>query len=272
MEPTLTPPARTKIFFTSDAHLGSYYHQDALAVERKLTAWLDSIKYEAIALYLLGDMFDYWFEYKTVVPRGHVRFLGKLAELSDMGVEIHFFAGNHDIWFTDYLGQEIGATIHHRPIITDLLGKRFRLSHGDSEYCPLKKSYNFLYHAFRSPLLIKLYGAIHPRWTVGFAMNWSLRSRKKGLKQETEGKIPHAYRNEYFNVEDEWLVKFSKEYSLQHPDIDFFIYGHRHIMMDLAIKNDKRVVILGDWLSYFSFGVWDGSAFYLEVWDPQEQA
>ena len=126
---------RTKVFFTSDAHLGSAYHKDPRAVEQRLVRWLQTIQSEARAVYFLGDMFDYWFEYRAVVPRGYVRFLGQVAMMHDQGVEIHFFAGNHDVWFRDYLEEEVGAIIHHHAEVVELMGKTFRLAHGDEEYC-----------------------------------------------------------------------------------------------------------------------------------------
>ena len=187
---------RTKIFFTSDAHLGSGYHKDPRAVECRLVRWLQSIEAEAKAVYFLGDMFDYWFEYKAVVPQGHVRFLGQVALMHDKGVEIHFFAGNHDVWFRDYLTHEVGAIIHHDALTVELMGKTFRLAHGDKEYCVQKFSNKFLYKLFRNPLARLLYAAVHPRWTVGFALSCSLRSRKRGMARRAHGKIPHAYHND----------------------------------------------------------------------------
>lgn len=152
---------RKKIFFASDAHLGARFHKDPLAIEKKLVRWLDSIKDEAMAIYFLGDMFDYWYEYKYVVPKGFIRFLGKLAELSDSGVEIHIFIGNHDIWMFDYLPNEIGAIIHRDVLITDLLGKRFFLGHGD-EVDYRSKAFRFIRALFRNKFCQWLYGRIHP--------------------------------------------------------------------------------------------------------------
>ena len=141
--------SRKKIYFASDAHLGARFHKDPLAVEKKLVRWLDSIKDEAMAIYFLGDMFDYWYEYKYVVPKGFTRFLGKLAELSDSGIEIHIFIGNHDIWMFDYLPNEIGAVIHRDVLTTDLLGKRFFLGHGD-EVDYRSKAFRFIRALFRN--------------------------------------------------------------------------------------------------------------------------
>lgn len=255
---------RTKIYFTSDAHLGSRHHRDPRAVEIRLTHWLEEIRHEAKAIYFMGDMFDYWFEYRHVVPRGFTRFLGKVAELSDEGVEIHFFAGNHDVWLTDYLEKEVGAHIHMHGITVELNGKTFRLAHGDEEYRTVKRSYDFMYRLFRNPLARKLYAAVHPRWTVGLAYSISLKSRRKGEKHKTEGKIPHAYANDYFDVENEWLIHFAKEHNREHPEIDCYIFGHRHLLIDMALRDDKRVIILGDWIRYNSYAVWDGKQLILE--------
>ena len=258
---------RTKIFFTSDAHLGSGYHKDPRAVECRLVRWLQSIEAEAKAVYFLGDMFDYWFEYKAVVPQGHVRFLGQVALMHDKGVEIHFFAGNHDVWFRDYLTHEVGALIHHDALTVELMGKTFRLAHGDKEYCVQKFSNKFLYKLFRNPLARLLYAAVHPRWTVGFALSCSLRSRKRGMARRAHGKIPHAYHNDYFEVEKELLVLIAKHHAERHPEIDYYLFGHRHLLLDLALRGDKRVLILGDWLQYNSYAVWDGEHLYLDQFE-----
>lgn len=262
---------RNKIYFTSDAHLGSGYHRDPMEVERRLVRWLESIRHEARAVYFLGDMFDYWFEYRTVVPRGYVRFLGLLGQMSDEGIEIHFFAGNHDVWFADYLPREIGATIHHHSEVVELAGKRFRLSHGDEEYTMTSFGHKALYRIFRSRVCRLLYSAIHPRWTVGFAMAWSLHSRRHGLRKQTIGRTPHAYHNEYFDLEREHLVRYTKELLIPaHPEIDFYLYGHRHIMLDMALRDDRRIIVLGDWLQYNSYAVWDGQHLYLEQFESDE--
>lgn len=259
---------RTKVYFTSDAHLGSAYHAEPIEVERRLVRWLDSISHDARAIYFLGDMFDYWFEYRDVVPRGYVRFLGRVACLADEGVEIHFFAGNHDVWFADYMQREFGAKVHHRAEIIEIGGKTFRLSHGDEEYRREHWTNDLLYRLFRNKLARWLYAGLHPRWTVGFAMAWSLHSRKKGLRK-TLGDIPHAYHNEYFEVEQEPLVRYTKALIETQPEIDYYLYGHRHLMLDLALKGGKRMMILGDWLSYNSYAVWDGTNLLLEQFEVE---
>ncbi len=252
---------RTKIYFASDAHLGARFHKDSIAIERKLVRWLDQIKVDAKALWLLGDMFDYWYEYKYVVPKGFTRFLGKLAELSDAGIEIHIFIGNHDVWMFDYLPKEIGAVIHREPLTIDLMGKRFFLAHGD-EVDNRSRMFQMIRWIFRNRVCQILYSAIHPRWTFGFAMGWSLSSRKKGLKKSEEV----VYQGE----NNEYLVQFAKSYMLEHPDINFFIFGHRHIMLDLMLSRSCRMLIAGDWMQYFSYIVWDGDYLYMDQFEQED--
>lgn len=256
---------RNKIYFTSDAHLGSAYHPNPINVERCIVRWLDEIAPTAKAIYFLGDMFDYWFEYRYVIPKGYVRFLGKLASLSDDGIELHFFTGNHDTWLGNYLKQELNAQIHTESKVVELNNKKFRLSHGDEEYRSVSKANNFLYLLFRNKLARTLFAAIHPRWTVGFALSWSLSSRKKGLRKK--GGVPHTIHNEYFDIEQEHLVKITKQYIQEKEEIDFYLYGHRHLMLDLMLKDKKRMLILGDWITYNSYAVWDGEHLVLQQFE-----
>ena len=244
-----------KIYFVSDAHLGARFHADPRAVEQRLVRWLDHIKADASAVWLLGDVFDYWYEYKYVVPKGHIRFLGKLAELADSGIEIHIFIGNHDVWIFDYLPKEIGAVIHREPLTIDLLGKRFFLAHGD-EVDDRSWSFRLLRAIFRNRLCQWLYASIHPRWTFGFALGWSLNSRKKGLKQ-------------YQGEQEEYLVAFAQHYLQSHPDINFFIFGHRHIMLDLELKPESRLLITGDWMVLFSYIEWDGTTLQIKQFEKE---
>jgi UDP-2,3-diacylglucosamine hydrolase len=237
-----------KIYFAADAHLGNRFIDDPLEAEKKLVRWLDSIKDKARAIWFLGDMFDYWYEYKYVVPKGHTRFLGKLAELSDRGVEIHLFIGNHDIWMFDYLPQEIGAVIHQGPLTVELLGKRFFLAHGD-EVGRQTFVFRFLQAMFRNKICQFFYSGIHPRWTFDFAKRWSLRSRKKSN--------PNALVNTL--EAPGYLTDFTHEYLQTHPDIDFFIFGHCHIPLDTDLSPTSRLLIAGEWMSYFSYIEWDGS-------------
>ena len=250
------------IYFAADAHLGNSYTDDPLEAEKKLVRWLDSIKDDARAIYFLGDMFDYWYEYKYVVPKGHVRFLGKLAELSDRGIEIHLLIGNHDIWMFDYLPDEIGALIHQGPLIVDLLGKRFFLAHGD-EVGKQSIHFRFLQALFRNKICQFLYAGIHPRWTFAFARRWSLNSRKKGLQDGTSNPLLTAG----------YLIEFAGEYIQTHPDIDFFIFGHCHKLLDMKLKTGDtlnpiaRLLVVGEWMSHFSYIQWDGHQLSLKLFE-----
>ncbi len=248
-----------KIYFISDTHLGNNYLKKPEEAERKLVQWLDSIKTDAKAVFFLGDIFDYWYEYKYVVPKGHIRVLGKLAELSDSGIEIHLFTGNHDIWMFDYLPQETGATIHHRPFTVELLGKKFFLGHGDEVgYRSFK--YRMIQSLFRNRVCQRLYATIHPRWTFAFARRWSLSSRKKGLdfKKFAATRIRNT----------DALEQFVRSYLTNHSDINFFLFGHLHIMLDQKITSSCRLLITGDWMQHFSYAVWDGIKMELTQFEP----
>ena len=243
-----------KVYFLSDAHLGAKTHRDSLEAEKKLCRWLDHVKQDADSIYLMGDIFDYWYEYKYVVPKGFTRLLGKLAEVTDSGVEVHFFIGNHDIWLTDYLSKECGMILHFEPLIVDIKGRKFFLAHGDG-LGDDSRLFHFLRKVFHNKFLRKCFSAIHPRWTVPLAHAWSSDSREKG------GVI------EYLGEDNEYLILFSKEKLKEINDIDYFIYGHRHILLNLAIAEHSRVVILGDWITLFSYAEFDGENLLLKRWE-----
>ena len=240
-----------KAYFASDLHLGASVIADNRAHEQRFTAWLDSIKTDATQLFLLGDIFDFWYEYKRVVPKGFVRFLGKLAELSDAGVEIHFFIGNHDVWAFDYLTAEIGATVHRNPFTTELNGKKFYMAHGDG-LGDTSLSFRFIRGMFHSKILQWLFSTfIHPDAALRFGLWWSKKNRLN------EKEIP------YKGEQNEYLIQFAKKYAETQPDIDYFVFGHRHIVLDFQLKNKSRVIILGDWFKNFSYGCFDGEKFFL---------
>ncbi len=243
-----------KVYFLADAHLGAKTNHDSPEAEKKLCRWLDYVRQDADSIYLLGDIFDYWFEYKHVVPKGFTRLLGKIAEITDSGVKVHFFIGNHDIWLTDYLSTECGMILHFEPLIVNILGKKFFLAHGDG-LGDDSKSFYILRKVFHSKFLRKCFSAIHPRWTIPLAHAWSGSSRKKG------GVL------DYLGEDNEYLVRFSKEKLKETQDINYFIYGHRHILLNLPIAEHSRVVILGDWITLFSYAEFDGESLKLEQWE-----
>jgi UDP-2,3-diacylglucosamine hydrolase len=251
-----------KIYFVADIHLGNLFAENAGDAEKKMIQWLDDIKKDAAAVYFLGDIFDYWYEYKYVAPRGHVRFLGKLAELSDLGVEIHLLIGNHDIWMFDYLREEIGAIIHRKPFTVELLGQKFFLGHGDEVgYRPFK--YRFIQSMFRNRICQRLYSTIHPRWSFGFARRWSLSNRIRGQKIK---RIELAQARNAKAIEN-----FAKSYLQTYPDIHFFVFGHLHILLDQTIAPSSRLLIIGDWMHLFSYAVWDGSRMTLSHYSVDRQ-
>ena len=237
-------------------HLGSDIFEDPKMTEKRFVHWLDSIEEEAKALYLLGDIFDFWFEYKKVIPKGFTRFLGKIAEMSDKGIEIHFFTGNHDIWFFDYLPKELGVIIHKEPLVTEIDGKIFYLAHGDG-LGDNSRSFRLLRSIFHNRVCQVLFSTVPTRWGIGFALRWSRLSRKKGKAQPTP----------YFGEDKEHLVLYAKEYIKEHPETDFLIFGHRHILLDLMLNKKSRMMIIGDWIEYNSYAVWEGEGLLLEQFE-----
>ena len=241
------------VYFLSDAHLGSLAIEHRRTQERRLVRFLDSIKDKAAAIYLLGDMFDFWDEYRYVVPKGFTRFLGKLSELSDMGVEIHYFTGNHDIWAYDYLEKECGVILHKQPLTTEIYGKIFVLAHGDGLGDPDKK-FKFIRALFHNKVCQFLFSTIHPRWSMWLGLTWAKHSR---MKRNNNEEPPYMGENR------EHLVLYTKEYIKTHPDVDYFIYGHRHIEIDLQLSRKSRMIVLGDWITQFSYVVYDGEHMFM---------
>lgn len=238
--------SRANTYFLSDFHLGARYFEEPRETERRVVDFLDSIKGDAKEVYLLGDILDYWFEYRYVVPRGFTRFFGKIAELTDLGVKVYWFIGNHDIWIFDYLPNELGVEVIDGEVTKEIDGKVFFLAHGDG-VGKQPRSFRMLRSLFRNRLCQKLYSAIHPRWTIPFALSWSNSSRKG------DDEYP-----EYKGEENEFLEIFANDYLKSHK-VDYFVFGHRHIMLDKKLQGGATLVVLGDWLHYCSYAVWDGN-------------
>jgi len=248
--------AKNKTYFASDIHLGSDIFENPKIAEMRFVRWLDTIKNDAKALYLLGDIFDFWFEYKKVVPRGFTRFLGKIAEMHDNGTEIHFFTGNHDIWVFDYLPKEVGAIIYKKPLLTEIDGKFFYLAHGDG-LGDRSRSFKLIRSVFHNRFCQLLFARFPSAWGIGLAHRWSKHNRKKGIKTPAP----------YFGENKEHLVLYAKEYVKNHSEVDFLIFGHRHIMLDLMLNRKSRLMIIGDWMQYFSYAVFDGKELSLEQFE-----
>lgn len=244
---------RNCVYFISDLHLGAGYIPDPRLHERRIADWLRSIAPTARSLYLLGDVMDYWYEYRTVAPRGHLRFLGALAELADSGTEIVWIKGNHDVWLFDYLRDEIGLTVADGVIDTEIDGRRFVMEHGDG-VGEMRRSYRMMRRLFRNRFAQWLYAGIHPRWTVGFAHAWSKHSRLHGCKAPDCTTLP----------DDDRLVEFARGYMQANGPVDFFIFGHRHQLVDMKLNDESRLIILGDAFSLMTYGVWNGRDFALK--------
>ena len=245
-----------KLYFASDFHLGAGGYEASRQREDRLVRWLDSIKADAAEVYLMGDVFDFWFEYKTVVPKGYIRFLGKLAELADAGIKIYLFKGNHDMWMFDSFEQEFGATIISDELEIERNGKKFYLHHGDG-LGPGDASYKMLKKVFRSRFCQWLFARIHPNFGVGVANSWSRKSR-----------IAKSKWDKYHEIEQEWLVIASRELvSANH--YDFLIFGHRHLPLEIQINEHSRYVNLGEWVNYNSYAVFDGDELILCYFEPE---
>ncbi len=240
-------------YFISDLHLGAGYIADPRGHERRIARWLKSIAPTARTLYLLGDVMDYWYEYKTVAPQGHLRFLGALAELADGGTEIVWLKGNHDVWLFDYLKNEIGLKVVDGVVDTVIDGRRFVMEHGDG-VGESRTSYRLLRGLFRNRFAQWLYSAIHPRWTVGFAFAWSRHSRLTGRKPSGDTVLPP----------DDLLVKFAQDFMQRTGHVDYFVFGHRHQLIDMEVSPDTRLIVLGEAFSMMTYGVWNGADFMLK--------
>ena len=238
----------TKTYFLSDFHLGAKYIDNPRKQEQRIVSFLESIRNDAKEIYLLGDILDYWFEYRYVVPKGYVRFFGKIAELADSGIKIYWFIGNHDIWIFDYLPSELGVEIVDGSQIKQIDGKTFFIAHGDG-LGDESRSFRMLRAFFRNRFCQRLYAGIHPRWTVPLALNWSRSNRVNGEDRP-------------FGC-DEPLQRFVTNYK-EDQKIDYFVFGHRHVAVDKSIGNNSRLIILGDWIKLYSYAVYDGNDLRLQ--------
>lgn len=246
----------SKIYFASDFHLGAPNQHDSMLRERRIVRWLEYIEQDAAALYLLGDVFDFWFEYRSVVPKGYVRLLGKLAELADGGLPITYFVGNHDLWMQTYFEQELGIATHRAPLRCTLHGKHFLLGHGDG-LGPHDTNYKRLKKIFTNPICRSLFSWVHPDIGTALAMSWSRRSRHTNDIQPDEFKTK----------EQEWLYAYAVRKHAQQP-FDFAIFGHRHLPIDCHLPNNTtRYINLGAWFASNSYAVFDGNNVQLQFFE-----
>jgi UDP-2,3-diacylglucosamine hydrolase len=246
--------ADKSIYFLSDFHLGAPTADASLVREKKIVAFLDEIKNNASQIFIVGDLFDFWYEYKKLVPKGYVRILGKLAELTDAGITIHFFVGNHDMWMKDYFEKELKINVYFEPKEFVLGNKNFLVGHGDG-LGPGDEGYKFIKKIFRNKFCQWLFGILPPRLGIGIA---DFFSRKSRAKTGTTNEI-------FLGEEKEWLVIYCKEI-LQKQHYDYFIFGHRHLPLDIRLNEKSNYINLGDWIKYFTYAVFDGEKTTLEYY------
>ena len=239
-----------KIYFASDFHLGAPNEESSLKREKLLVKWLEEIKSDAAEIYLVGDLFDFWFEYDTAVPRGFTRFLGKLAELSDAGIPIHIFTGNHDMWMFGYLEKELNITLHREPIVREYSGKKFFIGHGDG-LGPGDHGFKVIKKVFANKMSQWMFAKLHPDWGIKLAQFWSGKSRDNNEDEK------------YLGEDGEWLVQFAKE-KLKTEHYNYFIFGHRHLPLYMDVGNDSFYINLGDWISHNTYAVFDGEKLELK--------
>lgn len=245
-------PNGKKIYFSSDNHLGAPTYAKSIPREKIFVEWLDSIKHDAEAIFLLGDLFDFWFEYKTVVPKGFVRTLGKLAELRDSGIQIHFFVGNHDLWMHDYFEAELNIPIYHHPKEFVFNNKHFFIGHGDGKG-PGDKGYKRMKKVFVNPVSKWFFRWLHPDIGVRLAQHLSVKNKLISGDDDKE----------FLGEENEWLVQYAKR-KLEKKHYDYFVFGHRHLPMEIKVGTDSTYFNLGDWINHYTYGVFDGERFELK--------
>jgi len=243
-----------RIYFCSDNHLGSPNRNLSLEREKIFITWLDQIKADAQAIFFLGDLFDFWFEYKKVVPKGFTRLFGKLAELSDSGIDLFFFVGNHDCWIGNYFEDELGINVFHKKVDLNIDNYNILIGHGDG-LGPGDNKYKFLKLLFRNPILKKLFSFIHP--DLGISLGSFLSQKNKILSGSEK----------VFESEDkEMLFSYCKDV-LKTKYYHFFIFGHRHIPLELDLGNNSKYFNTGDWITHFSYLVYDGNSFNLNYFN-----
>ena len=248
-------PSGKKIYFASDNHLGAPSKEASLPREKKFVRWLDEIKDDAAAIFLLGDLFDFWFEYKRVVPKGFVRTLGKLAEISDSGIPIHYFVGNHDLWMRGYFEEELNIPVYHEPKEFTFNGKDFLIGHGDG-LGPGDKGYKRMKKVFTNRFSKWLFRWLHPDLGVRLAQYLSVKNKLISGDEDVK----------FLGEDKEWLVQYSKQ-KLEEKHRDYFIFGHRHLPLEIDLQNNAKYINLGDWISYYTYGVFDGTHFSLVTFE-----
>ncbi|MHB0756393.1 UDP-2,3-diacylglucosamine diphosphatase [Polaribacter sp. M15] len=239
---TITTTKEQKVYFASDQHLGAPTAALSFPREKKFIAWLNEIKKDAAAIFLVGDLFDFWFEYKTVVPKGFVRTLGKLAEIRDAGIPIYFFVGNHDLWMLDYFEKELNIPVYHKPQVFLINNKKVFVGHGDG-LGPHDKGFKRLKKVLTFPLFQWLYRWLHP--DIGLKLGQYMSVKNRMISGDDDAI--------FLGNENEWLVQYCKR-KLESNHYDFFVFGHRHLPLDIQLQENSRYINIGDWITHFTYG------------------
>ena len=253
-------PSGKKIYFASDNHLGAPSGRESRPREKKFVRWLEEARKDAAAFFLLGDLFDFWFEYKSVVPKGFTRTLGKLAEITDSGIPVYYFVGNHDLWMQGYFEEELNIPVYHAPQQFELGGKTFLIGHGDG-LGPGDKGFKRMKKVFTNPVAKWFFRWLHPDLGVRIAQYFSVKNRLISGEDDVR----------FLGEENEWLVQYARR-KLEQQHYDYFVFGHRHLPLDIALSGSSRYINLGDWIRYFSYGEFDGDTLGLEYFEKGSRA
>lgn len=244
-----------KIYFASDFHLGAPDYETSLQREKKIIAWLDKVSEDATEIFLVGDIFDFWFEYKRAIPKGFVRLQGKIAELTDRGIPIHVFTGNHDMWIFDYIPKELGVSLYREPITREFFGKNYFIGHGDG-LGPGDKGYKFIKKVFASKVSQWFFARLHPNFGIWLAEKSSKTSRAHtGTSDE-----------KYHGDENEWLFQFCQD-TLKSEHYDYFIFGHRHLPLEKEVGENSVYINLGEWINYRTYLEVSEDKVELKTWE-----
>ena len=247
-----------KIYFASDNHLGAPTKEESLPREKKFVVWLDIIKEDAAAIFLLGDLFDFWFEYKTVVPKGFTRTLGKLAEIRDLGIPVYYFVGNHDLWMNGYFEEELQIPVFHKPQQFNINSTLFFIGHGDG-LGPGDKGYKRMKKLFTNRFAQWCFRWLHPDWGVRLAQYFSIKNRLISGEEDIK----------FLGEDKEWLVQYAKR-KLEQQHFDYFVFGHRHLPLEIDLTRNSKYLNLGDWITYCTYAVFDGKSMKIEKFSANE--
>ena len=252
-------PRGKKVYFASDNHLGAPTRELSAERERKFVAWLEAARKDAAAIFLLGDLFDFWFEYKSVVPKGFTRTLGKLAEITDAGIPVYYFVGNHDLWMDGYFEEELNIPVYHEPKEFEFNGKKFFIAHGDG-LGPGDKGYKRMKKVFTNPVAKWFFRWLHPDLGVRLAQYLSVKNKLISGDDDVT----------FLGEDNEWLVQYSRR-KLETVHRDYFVFGHRHLPMEIDLGQGSKYINLGDWIGYFTYGEFNGEELLLKTYTPEKE-